>query len=452
MTYPNGLNISPFAWWVDCPTLDVMRGSSPWAGRGLIGADGWPLGNTADEMLCQIPVAVTPTEYTLIVLSGAISSARSTTPAKQVSPGRWTFTASREPDKGGALHIDPVIGAPVKVAVVRSDLVALYDKGEMFTPEFLEDIDGAYCLRFMDWCRVNKPLPARWPEMGDASWVNGVPVPVMVALCNRVRANMMINTHHLLTRDQIAAMMVGTLKLDPGLKVYVDGSNEVWNFGFPQAGWANKQPGGVGGGYGTLLGNVANIVREINPAARMTPCWQFTNTWAVKGIYAAYDATGAPRDMISHWGIAPYVSPKKAQAAQVQALAVAGDKAGLLALLEANRIANSIWFGKWAAVTKASGTGLICYEHNLSLYPTTPEQMALFEHVAHSEEGAAMIDRNMADFFAAGGDWACYFNSAGIGGKNGYWGMRPYYGAPGFPTQRRWDRGNMLGWKSLVIS
>lgn len=449
MPFPHGLNLGPVNYWTDCPFIDQMRGSGPWGGKAAIGADGWPAGTSSDEATINIPVETVPTEYTLIVTQGQITAARAQPGEKavQIAPDRWTFTASAAAGHGAMLRFSPAGTGPVRIAIVRSDLMALHDAGEVFKPAFLAAIDGAYCLRFMDWAQVNKPL-APVPAMDAPSWAAGVPVSVMAQLCNRVRSHMWMNVRHDVPLEQSVAQVTEAASLlDEGLSLYVEMSNEMWNTIFPQGKWALAQPGGPDRAYGVLAGNLANALQGTR--ARVPLCNQFGNSGRAKAMFAGYDSTGAPRSMIAFVGVAPYISPPRT--IDVQALAVANDKAGLLKVLTDRQSSLVDAMRKWAAIAKGNGLGLVAYEHNLSLYPMTPEQTALFEAVAHSPEGAALIDKNMADFAAAGGLWACFFNSVGIGGKSGFWGMTPAYDAPGYPTQRRWDRANMLAWKSMVV-
>src|SRR5690606_32436759 len=99
--------------------------------------------------------------------------------------------------------------------------------GEIFNPDWLARIEGVKGLRFMDWMATTDATLARAedrPRVSNYSWArNGVPVEVMAALANRLRAEPWITLPHMaedgLVRAYAAAMRDG---LDPGLRVWVE--------------------------------------------------------------------------------------------------------------------------------------------------------------------------------------------------------------------------------------
>jgi hypothetical protein len=132
------------------------------------------------------------------------------------------------------------------IRVVRAEDLALYTKGEIFNPAFINKIKSFKNLRFMDWMQTNGSQQKEWssrPTPTTASYaLNGVPVEVMVALVNKINAQPWFNMPHMATDEYMAkfAQMVKE-KLNPKLKAYVEFSNEVWNWKFPQANYALKQ-------------------------------------------------------------------------------------------------------------------------------------------------------------------------------------------------------------------
>lgn len=135
------------------------------------------------------------------------------------------------------------------IRVVREDQLKAFEAGEIFNPAFLARLKDFTMLRFMDWMGTNgsvvtTPETRRRPT--DASWTNenvwestrraGVPIEIVVELANRVGADAWINIPHgaddALVREYAEIVRD---RLDPRLKVYVEYSNEVWNFGFGQA-------------------------------------------------------------------------------------------------------------------------------------------------------------------------------------------------------------------------
>jgi len=112
---------------------------------------------------------------------------------------------------------------------------------EVFNPAWLGRIRPFQAIRFMIWMTGDSSevfMPRTWadhPEVDDARWnTKGVPVEIMVALCNRLGADPWFSIPH--TADdgyvtQFAQYVAASL--DTGLTVYVEHPNEVWNRSYP---------------------------------------------------------------------------------------------------------------------------------------------------------------------------------------------------------------------------
>jgi hypothetical protein len=120
---------------------------------------------------------------------------------------------------------------------------------EIFNPVFLERIADFKTLRFMGWILGDNPDQlgqedwSERPQVTDARWSeNGVPIEIMIDLANRIAADLWINIPHQANDDYVRqfAELVQD-ELDPGLKVYVEHSNEVWNNTFSVFEFATRQ-------------------------------------------------------------------------------------------------------------------------------------------------------------------------------------------------------------------
>jgi hypothetical protein len=117
---------------------------------------------------------------------------------------------------------------------------------EIFNPLFLERINKFGAIRFMDWMATNNSEQSTWenrPKVEDATYTKkGVPLEIMIELANRLQANPWFNMPHKATDEYMAnfAQMVKE-RLDPNLKVYVELSNEIWNWMFTQSHYALEQ-------------------------------------------------------------------------------------------------------------------------------------------------------------------------------------------------------------------
>ena len=99
----------------------------------------------------------------------------------------------------------------------------------------------------MDWLSTNNNTLSSWanrPLQSNAFWgtANGVPIEVAVQLANAVSADAWLNVPHMADNNYITQMatLVHTL-LGSAQKVYVEYSNETWNYIFSQATWIQAQ-------------------------------------------------------------------------------------------------------------------------------------------------------------------------------------------------------------------
>ncbi len=169
--------------------------------------------------------------------------------AKRVryEPGRITFRY--EPGEGLiGLRLEEISATdPIRnIKILKEDHVALYEAGALFNPTFLETIEDARSIRFMDWMITNGSPIGTWeerPTMEVASWSEwGVPVEVMVRLANVIGADPWFNMPHRADDDYVRRFAELVKRdLDPRLQVYVEYSNEVWNQIFPQTVWARER-------------------------------------------------------------------------------------------------------------------------------------------------------------------------------------------------------------------
>ena len=74
---------------------------------------------------------------------------------------------------------------------------------------------------------------------GNFGFRPSAPVIVSIALCNAIPADCWLHIPHMFS-DSAAQRIVETARdnLDPGLKLYVEYGNEIWNFAFDQTYWA----------------------------------------------------------------------------------------------------------------------------------------------------------------------------------------------------------------------
>jgi hypothetical protein len=109
-----------------------------------------------------------------------------------------------------------------------------------FHPEFLDSLRTFDVIRFMDWQNTNGSWTHDWSMRPDPNGAGyslgiGVPIEVMVELCNELDADPWFCMSHRYDDEYVenfASLVASTL--EPERTVYVEHSNEVWNSIFPQ--------------------------------------------------------------------------------------------------------------------------------------------------------------------------------------------------------------------------
>ena len=160
-------------------------------------------------------------------------------------PGRDIFDA--EPDKSLHLRIietDPNnTGNYIRnIRVIPEEYEQTYQT-QIFNPDFIKSLEGYQVLRFMDWMKTNKSDQEKWyqrPKINDVDYTRkGVPVEIMVQLANQTGINPWFTLPHKAS-DEYVRNFAKYVKenLNKNLKVYVELSNEVWNFQFKQTRYA----------------------------------------------------------------------------------------------------------------------------------------------------------------------------------------------------------------------
>lgn len=106
--------------------------------------------------------------------------------------------------------------------------------------DFIDKLEPFNTFRFMDWGRTNNSNQRKWedrPQLDDYTYnINGNPYERWIELCNMMQADAWICVPHLADEDYIIQMAtLFKTQLDPDLKIYVEYSNELWNWIFDQA-------------------------------------------------------------------------------------------------------------------------------------------------------------------------------------------------------------------------
>lgn len=140
-----------------------------------------------------------------------------------------------------------------EISIVPIEHLDAYRQGNVFNPDWLKHMTPFRAMRFMNWTQTNDTRQQRWnerPRVQDYTWVlRGVPWEIIIDLANKLGAEPWVNVPHLADDEYTRELAdLFRTRLAPGLRIYVEHSNEVWNWRFPQAQHANVAGKGRWGG------------------------------------------------------------------------------------------------------------------------------------------------------------------------------------------------------------
>ncbi|MEM7201778.1 MAG: hypothetical protein AAF628_16040 [Planctomycetota bacterium] len=116
-----------------------------------------------------------------------------------------------------------------------------------FLPILKQSVAGYRELRFMDFQRTNNSPIREWSERTKPSSYTqdapgGVALEHMIDLCNETNSDPWVCIPHMASDDYIRNFArVVRDRMRPGLQVWVEYSNEVWNSLFTQHAWAQQE-------------------------------------------------------------------------------------------------------------------------------------------------------------------------------------------------------------------
>lgn len=474
-----GINLNGTSDWnSELPFVDVFRQSRRWISQreGAGWGQGPPLeldergwvrrlepGCFAETLLCTIDAGRYPAgAYTVLYEgSGEIRFNRASIVEQQ--PGRMVLDV---PPGGSGFFLqlrrtDPE--DPVRnIRVIMPGFESTW-RQQVFHPVFLERWRDMATIRFMDWMHTNNSKVRTWddaPKVEDATWSQGVPVEVMVDLCNRLRIDPWFCMPHEADDDYVRRFAQEVRdRLDPGLKVYVEYSNEVWNSQFAQhqhaaerglaLGLADKPWEAAWRYYARRSVEIFSIWEQaMGGSDRLVRVLaaQSANSYVAKQILAFEDAAGHADALAT----APYfgfsIPPKDAATwrdAGVEAVLDHIEQVTLPQTIEHIR--------EHRRLADEHGLSLIAYEAGQHLVgiggAENDEALTRVLHAANRHPRMGELYRVYYDAWAeAGGGVMAVFSSIGAWSKWGSWGLMEHYDDdpadyPKMQATLRWMQG-----------
>ncbi len=465
-----GINLAgPADWNTELPLVDVFRFSRPWIsqqqgrpwGKGpplQLDQHGWVKrlapGCWAETLLCTIQGGHYPSGRYTVFYRGR----------GRLEFGGAARTVAQQPGKI-TLQVDSRRGA-IFLRIRETDphdyirdihvIMPGFERSwrrDPFHPEFLRRWRGMACLRFMDWMETNNSPIRSWdqrPRLQDATLTGrGVPLELMLQLCNRLEADPWFCMPHQ-ADDQYVRNFAQQVRshLAPQRKVYIEYSNEVWNGIFQQSRYAQQQARRLGLGpadrpwegggmyyarrsveifriWQQVFGDTRRLVRVL--------CWQAGNAWWLDNIILSHQGAHRHADAV---GIAPYLGMNVRGQAQGDALhadAVAGwSVERVLDYVEQEALPRAV-----QAMTASKRMAdkyrlrLVAYEGGQHLVGVAGgennQRLTRLFHQANAHERMGRIyDQYFAAWERIGGGLFCYYSSVVAWNKWGSWGALQY--------------------------
>lgn len=386
-------------------------------------------------------------------------------------PGRDIITVT--PSDGG-IHLIITATDPRKTGNYIRDIHVIPEpdeqtfRTEVFNPVFLERVKKFRTFRFMDWMQTNGSEQGEWddrPQVTDATYGagKGVPLEVMLDLANRMNIDPWFNMPHKasdLYMTNFAKLVRDRLKADR--KVYVEYSNEVWNWQFPQAHFAleqgksrwSKEGDVFAQWYGLRTAQMSDIWKQVFGQQRdrvvsvmgtqtawrglenaildcplwvaegNSPCYQHgIDALAIAGYFGGNLGQKANQATVETWRNEGEAGFKKAIAQLDQGSLIPNDG------YDDSLKGTSDLFRYHQNVARSRGLQLVAYEGGQHLVSSdNPKLTEFFINLNRRPEMADLYTKLLEAWKQAGGTVFMNFSDIGRPGKWGSWGALEYVG------------------------
>jgi hypothetical protein len=304
-----------------------------------------------------------------------------------------------------------------------------------FNQTFLNFIAPFSVLRFMDWGNTNNSTVQRWSQraqVSDTTWNQGkgMPLEIMIELCNTTNKDGWFCVPHM-ADDSYVQNFATLLKqqLKPGLRAYIEYSNEVWNPIFTQFQFAQKQGRAQGLNsfqyYSQRACRVSDIARGIL-GTRAIPVMasQFVNPY-ISDIELGFN--NASR-RVGALAIAPYFGPIADSSNQGTLDSSSVSQINDMCLDDV-RTSNLNFIRGQMQIARKYHLPLISYESGQGLIPVLGDTTMtdLFIQANLSTGMAATYQEYYHTWFQEGGLLTNHFADVGLYSQFGMWGMVQHY-------------------------
>jgi len=442
---PIGMNIPGLSYYSTCLTFtDAMKMSSDmmstsagsWDSQ-LINeftrdADGYPtvvpkLTSDAKQSTVRFLLNDFYTGRYVLTFSGAGTISISGVPATKVNNNKYYIDFD---GAGQNVWIDILTSTSGNYLKNFKLLPLIYENSATyptFNPKFLQGLTTFHAFRFMDWINTNGSTQSVWADRVTKTYYTqaggrGASYDYAIELCNELDADAWVCIPHAADDNfmtQAARLWRDGLRTNR--KVYLEYSNEIWNWMFTQAGFCiNNAPGHPNAYVSADLAAIGPM-NDMHPEkdaymmARTFRLWkaEFAGANADRMVRAAavqhgwpdntrrilnylFDVDGQGCDVVSPGGYFNFHQADHdlwvTQCASVTASQVCD---GTLAGYDANE---GSWTDETAAFVNARGLGYVCYEAGQHMQPWQQSDWCYNQAVYDAQIHPKMYDLYLKNF------------------------------------------------------
>ncbi len=362
------------------------------------------------------------------------------------APGQALYRVTSTNPSGIMLEITSTNSAnPVRGIKLKSPLA---EDNSTFNPQYTKSLANYGVIRFMDWNQTNNNPISEWSERvtpADFHWgsTGGVPYELQIQLCNEQRKDIWVTVPHAADDDYVRGLAsLVQQNLSPGLRVWVEYSNEVWNGSFSQYHYADEtlkeqyQMPNAAQAYGRRAAAIFDMFSEAIPDRQRLVrviAGQTANSGVLEQSLIGATVNGELKADVA--AVAPYfyIDSDPLYQKHISGGLTDEDMAGVFTELSASidRTISQVVLNRDIAAAK--GLPLVSYEAGQHLIAKPGVQandkafVAFLSAANRDPRMGEMYTKLMDEWYKAGGKTLTFFNDMQPWSKWGAWGLQESY-------------------------
>ena len=419
-----------------------LDGASQVIGDATVDTNGNLVSFTGVKARCYIRVTSTLSQEYVLLYDGSGTLSMGNVTVTSSSAGRIQFT----PNSAPYVWVDVTsVGTLTNFRCFRIEDESVYES-QPFRSEFLSVWSGVRCFRYLNWTRVGNLVTgsASWSDRPTLAYrgtkYKEVALERIIAHSNATGKDCWINVPHIADDDFVQNMAILFRDgITGGQKIYVEYSNECWNFSFLQADYCYDQA--------QISGDPAVSPWVGVDDYKAQRIWYGKRTKEVMDIWAtafagqehrlvrvlAWQAAGDAADSMSYPGIidsldavaiAPYVGSQYGDSGSHGATPVADILSALTGYIDTElrpRVSNYV--ADWR---DTYGLRIIGYEGGQHLYATGGDTAESDQFAATNRDAGIyqFVQDYMTAWHQESNDLLCWYKTTSAYSQYGYWGLR----------------------------